>query len=829
MRHLCLSILLCITAFQLFAQNSTRNYAVEVSAEVSENPASIKFTWRADSDANSYTVFRKPKTQTYWGFPVASLSGSDTTWTDTTVQVGEAWEYKFEKAGSGFFQAGAGYVYAGIKAPVIEHRGKLLLIIDTTYADTLATEIERFEMDLVGDGWTVVTHGVDAGDTPPSVRAFIQTEYNADPTEVKMVVLLGHVPVPYSGFIAPDAHIPDHQGAWPADVYYADVDGGWTDLSVNTTTPTRPENDNVPLDGKFDESVIPSNVDLMVGRIDLEDMTAFTLNEGELLRRYLNKDHAWRHKEFTAKNLGVVDDNFGVLGGQEAFASSAWRNFGPLIGHQNSSAGDYRTDMGGSDTYLWSYGCGGGSYVGASGIGTTTNFLSDTLNGVFTMIFGSYHGDWDSKNNFMRAALANKGTILTCAWAGRPHWFFHHMGLGEPIGYAAPLAQNNTNLYFGAFGSRQVHIALMGDPSLRLHPVGPPMNVAAVNVNNGRDNDITWTASTDSILGYYVYQAANEKGPYWRISNSIVTDTMFLDSCPLAGDNYYMVRALKLQEGPSGTYYNLSQGAFANVNNAGSISLTPSAPGVVCAGDTVTLDYMISGAQCKQGMAYIELSDSSGSFLAADTIGMAIDTGAGPITGVIPANAIPGINYLMRVAVQPNYTSADNGTAFEVMGLPVAAFSFTQNWAWGDTAYFSDSSSNASSYLWDFGDGTTDTVPNPTHVFPFAGNTTVTLTVTNACGSDSTSQVVNTISIEDLIHTDIKVWPNPNEGNFTIEGEFHGELFIRVFDISGRMLFEENTIAQDKIELDISGHPAGIYSVWVSGSNGIGVARFMKK
>ena len=66
--------------------------------------------------------------------------------------------------------------------------------------------------------------------------------------------LLGHVPVPYSGNINPDGH-PDHQGAWPADGYYADMDGTWTDISVNNTVATGTRNDNVPGDGKFDQSI----------------------------------------------------------------------------------------------------------------------------------------------------------------------------------------------------------------------------------------------------------------------------------------------------------------------------------------------------------------------------------------------------------------------------------------------------------------------------------------------------------------------------------------------------------------------------------------------
>ena len=40
------------------------------------------------------------------------------------------------------------------------------------------------------------------------------------------------VTLPYAGNIAPDDH-PNHKGAWPADVFYGEMNGTWTDESVN--------------------------------------------------------------------------------------------------------------------------------------------------------------------------------------------------------------------------------------------------------------------------------------------------------------------------------------------------------------------------------------------------------------------------------------------------------------------------------------------------------------------------------------------------------------------------------------------------------------------
>jgi len=53
----------------------------------------------------------------------------------------------------------------------------------------------------------------------------------------------------------------------------------------------------------------------------------------------------------------------------------------------------------------------------------------------------------------------------------------------------------------------------------------------------------------------------------------------------------------------------------------------------------------------------------------------------------------------------------------------------------------SDPDGSLSSYLWDFGDGSTSTTPNPAHTFTTAGNYVVSLTVTDDQGAETTDTV----------------------------------------------------------------------------------------
>ncbi|MFM2587803.1 collagenase [Vibrio sp. TBV020] len=57
-----------------------------------------------------------------------------------------------------------------------------------------------------------------------------------------------------------------------------------------------------------------------------------------------------------------------------------------------------------------------------------------------------------------------------------------------------------------------------------------------------------------------------------------------------------------------------------------------------------------------------------------------------------------------------------------------------------------DQDGQITQYLWDFGDGTTNTSPNPTHQFTSAGNYTVRLTVTDNEGYANTATAVITIT-----------------------------------------------------------------------------------
>jgi len=195
----------------------------------------------------------------------------------------------------------------------------------------------------------------------------------------------------------------------------------------------------------------------------------------------------------------------------------------------------------------------------------------------------------------MRSVLATPSVGLACFMSGEPHWFCHHLGLGETIGYSTRLSLNNTTLYKTQLSTftNAVYIALMGDPTLRLDPVSP---VPWVTANAAADGvHLSWGPPSDPIVGFNLYRASSATGPFSRLNASTLINTSFVDSAAAPGTNTYMVRAVALTTTPSGSYYNLSQGAFVTVTvNA---SASPIVLNVVHTGNNIRFSWNTQAGQ----------------------------------------------------------------------------------------------------------------------------------------------------------------------------------------------------------------------------------------
>src|SRR5690606_30003610 len=79
---------------------------------------------------------------------------------------------------------------------------------------------------------------------------------------------------------------------------------------------------------------------------------------------------------------------------------------------------------------------------------------------------------------------------------------------------------------------------------------------------------LSWSVSTDDVLGYNIYKRNDTTDVFTKINTELITGNSFIDSCLVyEGVQRYMLKALKLETTPSGTFYNLSTGICDTLYN----------------------------------------------------------------------------------------------------------------------------------------------------------------------------------------------------------------------------------------------------------------------
>ena len=170
------------------------------------------------------------------------------------------------------------------------------------------------------------------------------------------------------------------------------------------------------------------------------------------------------------------------------------------------------------------------------------------------------------------------------------------------------------------------------------------------------------------------------------------------------------------------------------------------------------------------------------------------------------------------------FTGATVSLSVNVLPLPVAAFQYAFN---GGIAGFVNNSTDGNTYLWTFGDGASDTVMSPIHTYTVNGTYTVKLVVTNGCGSDSITVVLNVnsvgISNTSTISDNINVFPNPSNGIINIQiTSQSSNAQLRIMDASGKLIHNEriNTLnGQYNNSIDLSNNSKGVYSLQIITNN----------
>ncbi|NOZ33912.1 MAG: T9SS type A sorting domain-containing protein [Chlorobi bacterium] len=227
----------------------------------------------------------------------------------------------------------------------------------------------------------------------------------------------------------------------------------------------------------------------------------------------------------------------------------------------------------------------------------------------------------------------------------------------------------------------------------------------------------------------------------------------------------------------------------------------------ICTGSQVTLtadgyDGTIQWQQSVDGIDWTDITDANSDTYTSDILSET--TYFRTVTSLGFCN--DSISYPKEIKVYLN---------------PVADFSYKAN---NQEITFTNTSENATNYLWSFGDGYTSSEENPVYLYETTSTYTVTLTASNkVCNNNKTSKDITVTNVGiNQIKSGISIAPNPNNGFFTVKinNLTAANSFIEIYSMSGKLIYQKN-INSDVFNIDLSNQAKGIYFVRIIFGNQI--------
>lgn len=431
-----------------------------------------------------------------------------------------------------------------------EFKGRILVLVDSTLYLDIVSEIGELKLDLIGEGYRVDILKIPHSMKNYEVKSKIIEYRNSNP-DLSSLYLLGDIPFAESGNYKLDGH-DDHWGAQLADYYYSDLDGIWTDTLNYPPAVPNSSFINIPNDGKFDQSKMPSAPDLEIGRAFFSNLPIFSENEVTLTKRYLNKVHQHRTKRQNYDYLfyqGMTHTGFNhlstfyydfkskptdVLSNDTIFKLN---NKNALVGISNNT---------------------GGPSILYNGF-SSNDLLTKDINVKFMFLFGSYFFDLRYQNNLIRSLLASNSPTVSAYWVSNKNVGMTLAANGYTIGkatislYDEPKLENNTPSNF-----------YTGDPSIKLRILDQIENFQISNEKN--KVQLSWDKHGDEkIEGYKIYRSNQLDGEYKLITPIALKNNSYTDFVNQIGEYYYMVRAFKKEYSRSSSFWNYSTGKIKSI------------------------------------------------------------------------------------------------------------------------------------------------------------------------------------------------------------------------------------------------------------------------
>lgn len=154
---------------------------------------------------------------------------------------------------------------------------------------------------------------------------------------------------------------------------------------------------------------------------------------------------------------------------------------------------------------------------------------------------------------------------------------------------------------------------------------------------------------------------------------------------------------------------------------------------------------------------------------------------------------------------------------------PVSAvFTFANN---NGTVSFTDQSTNATSWFWEFGDGNTSTLQNPVHTYGSGGPFTATLTINGQSNCTAEEVIDMLVGVEDSGRDQsyFQLYPNPASSEFTLRySTLEENTDISIYDANGRLIRTKILVkGSNSTQLQVQDLANGVYWIELNHRNGI--------
>ncbi len=182
--------------------------------------------------------------------------------------------------------------------------------------------------------------------------------------------------------------------------------------------------------------------------------------------------------------------------------------------------------------------------------------------------------------------------------------------------------------------------------------------------------------------------------------------------------------------------------------------------------------------------------------------------------------------YLQQVADQVVFSNPELWNLYPE--IPIAGFEYSQS---ENTVYCTDLSTNAESYLWDFGDGNSDTTQNPSHTYTSSGTFLIKQEVGNYCLYDDDSQtvdiVITNIDESDGFLENIKIYNEVN--NTKVSVKWYDDINeIKVYRVDGTIVYDNNYINNTLFSFNMNNLSNGLYILSIDDGKSIYTRKFIK-